>query len=321
MISNKKLFVTGGAGFIGTKLIERLIDENKIFIYDNFWRDALKNSPILKHKNLKVIKGDILDFDNLRRVIIDIKPNIVVHLSAIAGIDTVMKYPVKTMQVNLVGTYNLLEAIKDIEIDRFLNFSTSEIFGNYAYKVDDDAQSSLSTVGETRWSYSVSKLAGEHLCYSYAREYKIPLVNVRPFNVYGPGQVGEGAVHKFVVNALLNKDIEIHGDGDQIRSWCYIDDFIDGIFLCIEKEEAIGQSFNIGNPRGTTTILMLARLVKELAKSMSRIVHVPKTYVDVELRIPNIDKARKLLGYNPKIDLEEGLIKTIEWYREVLKND
>lgn len=321
MISNKKMFITGGAGFIGTKLIERLIDENEIFIYDNFWRNALKNSSILKHKNLKVIKGDILDFDDLRRAIIDIKPNIVVHLSAIAGIDTVMKYPVKTMQVNLVGTYNLLEAIKDIEIDRFLNFSTSEIFGNYAYKVDDDAQSSLSTVGETRWSYSVSKLAGEHLCYSYAREYKIPLINIRPFNVYGPGQVGEGAVHKFVVNALLNKDIEIHGDGDQIRSWCYIDDFIDGILLCIEKEEAIGQSFNIGNPRGTTTILMLARLVKDLAKSMSRIIHVPKTYVDVELRIPNIDKARKLLGYNPKIDLEEGLIKTIEWYREALKND
>ena len=115
--------------------------------------------------------------------------------------------------------------------------------------------------------------------------------------------------------------MEIHGDGDQIRSWCYIDDFIEGVILCLEKEEAIGQAFNIGNPKGTTTISMLAKLIKEISGSNSKIIYVPKTYVDVELRIPSIDKAKTILGYNPKIELEEGIKRTIEWYREMMKND
>ena len=112
--------------------------------------------------------------------------------------------------------------------------------------------------------------------------------------------------------------LQIHGDGDQIRSWCYIDDFVDGILLCLNKKEAIGHSFNIGNPRGTVTISMLAELIKRIANSKSEIVYVPKNYVDVELRIPNVDKAKEILGYEPKYDLAKGLEKTIEWYRSVL---
>jgi len=321
MISSKKIFITGGAGFIGTKLSERLANDNKLILYDNLWRNSLKNSYIHNHPNVQLIQGDILDFENLNEILHEIKPDIVVHLAAIAGVDTVIKYPVKTLKINMIGTYNILEAIKDLKIERFLNFSTSEIFGSYAYKVDDNAQSSLATVGEARWTYSVSKLAGEHLSYAYYKEYGIPIVNIRPFNVYGPGQVGEGAIHRFVIRALKNEDLEIHGDGDQIRSWCYIDDFIEGVILCLEKEEAIGQAFNIGNPKGTTTISMLAKLIKEISGSNSKIIYVPKTYVDVELRIPSIDKAKTILGYNPKIELEEGIKRTIEWYREMMKND
>ncbi|HOJ94033.1 MAG TPA: GDP-mannose 4,6-dehydratase [Fervidobacterium nodosum] len=313
MISSKKIFITGGAGFIGTKLSERLANDNKLILYDNLWRNSLKNSYIHNHPNVQLIQGDILDFENLNEILHEIKPDIVVHLAAIAGVDTVIKYPVKTLKINMIGTYNILEAIKDLKIERFLNFSTSEIFGSYAYKVDDNAQSSLATVGEARWTYSVSKLAGEHLSYAYYKEYGIPIVNIRPFNVYGPGQVGEGAIHRFVIRALKNEDLEIHGDGDQIRSWCYIDDFIEGVILCLEKEEAIGQAFNIGNPKGTTTISMLAKLIKEISGSNSKIIYVPKTYVDVELRIPSIDKAKTILGYNPKIELEEGIKRTIEW--------
>jgi len=313
MISSKKIFITGGAGFIGTKLSERLANDNKLILYDNLWRNSLKNSYIHNHPNVQLIQGDILDFENLNEILHEIKPDIVVHLAAIAGVDTVIKYPVKTLKINMIGTYNILEAIKDLKIERFLNFSTSEIFGSYAYKVDDNAQSSLATVGEARWTYSVSKLAGEHLSYAYYKEYGIPIVNIRPFNVYGPGQVGEGAIHRFVIRALKNEDLEIHGDGDQIRSWCYIDDFIEGVILCLEKEEAIGQAFNIGNPKGTTTISMLAKLIKEISGSNSKIIYVPKTYVYVELRIPSIDKAKTILGYNPKIELEEGIKRTIEW--------
>lgn len=321
MIFSKKIFITGGAGFIGTKLSERLVNDNKIILYDNLWRNSLKNSYIHNHPNVQLIQGDILDFEKLNDILHEIKPDIVVHLAAIAGVDTVIKYPVKTLKINMIGTYNVLETIKDLKIERFLNFSTSEIFGSYAYKVDDNAQSSLATVGEARWTYSVSKLAGEHLSYAYYKEYGIPIVNIRPFNVYGPGQVGEGAIHRFVVRALKSEDLEIHGDGDQIRSWCYIDDFIDGVILCLKKEEAIGQSFNIGNPKGTTTISMLAKLIKEISGSNSKIIYVPKTYVDVELRIPSIEKAKTILGYNPKIELEEGIKRTIEWYREMMKND
>ncbi|MCX7653973.1 MAG: GDP-mannose 4,6-dehydratase [Fervidobacterium sp.] len=316
MIEGKKIFITGGAGFIGTKIAERLYEKNEIVLYDNLWRNSMKDSFITDSPNVKLVQGDVVNFGFLKSVIDDFKPNVIIHLAAIAGVDTVIKYPVKTMQINIVGTYNVLEAVKELQLHRFLNFSTSEVFGSYAYKVGDDAQSSLSTVGEARWTYSVSKLASEHLCYAYYKEYKIPVVIIRPFNVYGPGQVGEGAIHKFVCRALRNETLEIHGDGDQIRSWCYIDDFVDGVLLSLEKEQAVGQAFNIGNPRGTVTVRMLARLIKEISGSRSDIVHVPKTYVDVELRIPSIEKAKNLLGFEPKIDLEEGLKKTIDWYRE-----
>lgn len=322
MLMNKKIFLTGGAGFIGTKLCDLLSSNNEVLIYDNLKRNSIKNTNLLNKKNIRLIEGDILDFCFLKKCIDEFKPQIVIHLAAIAGIDTVIKNPVNTMRVNMIGTYNLLEAIKDNmdNIDRFIDFSTSEVFGSYAYKVDETNTTNLAPVGEARWTYSVSKLAAEHLTHSYHKEYGLPAVSIRPFNVYGPGQVGEGAIHQFVVRAIKNEQIQIHGDGDQIRSWCYIDDFVEGIKLCLEKKEAIGNSFNIGNPKGTVTIGMLAQLIKQIANSKSDIIYVPKNYVDVEIRIPSIDKAKEILGYNPKYDLTPGLEQTIKWYRSV-KND
>jgi len=319
MIKNKKILLTGGAGFIGTKLCEILSINNEMLIYDNLNRNSIKNTNLLDRDNIKLVQGDILDLNHVKLVIDTYNPNIVIHLAAVAGIDTVIKNPVTTMKVNMIGTYNVLEALKDHKIDRFIDFSTSEVFGSYAYKVDEQHTTNLAPVGEARWTYSVSKLAGEHLAHSYYKEYGFPVVTVRPFNIYGDGQVGEGAIHHFVIKAINNEEIQIHGDGDQIRSWCYIDDFVNGIMLCLDNEEAIGQSFNIGNPRGTITISMLAKLIKRLANSNSEIVYVPKTYVDVELRIPSIEKAKVILGFEPKYDLDEGLEKTIEWYRGELK--
>lgn len=315
MITNKKILLTGGAGFIGTKICGLLSNNNEILIYDSLNRNSIKNTNLLDQDNVKLIQGDILDFNNVKSVVDKFRPNIVIHLAAVAGIDTVIKSPVTTMKVNMIGTYNLLEAIKGHKLDRFIDFSTSEVFGSYAYKVDEQHTTNLAPVGEARWTYSVSKLAGEHLAHSYYKEYGIPVVTVRPFNIYGAGQVGEGAIHRFVIRAIKNEEIQIHGDGDQIRSWCYIDDFVDGVMLCLEKKEAIGQSFNIGNPRGTVTISMLAQLIKRIADSKSVIVYVPKTYVDVELRIPSVEKAKEILGYEPKYDLSLGLEETIRWYR------
>lgn len=318
---NKRILLTGGAGFIGSRLSMELLKNNELIIYDNLRRNSIENTTLVNNKNLKLVRGDILDFPCVKKVVDKFKPHIVIHLAAIAGIDTVIKEPVNTMKVNMIGTANILEAVKEYSnsIERFIDFSTSEVFGSYAYKVSEKSTTNLEPVGEARWTYSVSKLAGEHLTNSYYKEYGLKTITVRPFNIYGPGQVGEGAIHQFVIRAIRNETMEIHGDGDQIRSWCYVDDFIDGIKLCLENDKAIGNSFNIGNPKGTITIGMLAQLIKQISNSKSEIVYVPKNYEDVELRVPSIEKAVNLLGFKPKYDLISGLSKTIEWYRK-LKN-
>ena len=224
------------------------------------------------------------------------------------------------MAVNMIGTYNVLEATRTLDnVERFVDFSTSEVYGSYAYKLREEDTTAMGAVGEARWTYAISKLAGEHLAHSYHKDFGLPVVSLRPFNIYGHGQVGEGAIHVFVTQALKNEELQIHGDGDQIRSWCYIDDIVDAILLCLEKKEVIGEVFNIGNPRGTVTILSLAQKIIEFCKSTSKIIFMPKTYVDVELRIPDIEKAKEILGYKPKIDLDEGLRRTIDWYKKKLK--
>jgi nucleoside-diphosphate-sugar epimerase len=241
----------------------------------------------------------------------------VVHLAAIAGVDTVLKMPVRTMQVAILGTHQVLEAARENPLlERLIDFSTSEVFGSYAYKVREGDLTALGAVGEARWTYAVSKLATEHLAHNYFKQYGTPALSVRPFNIYGPGQVGEGAIHRFIVQAIHNEPITIHNDGSQIRAWCYIDDMVDGILRCLEAPAAVGQAFNIGNPRSVVTIDDLARRIVRLSGSRSEITNVPWNNADVELRIPNIDKARQLLGYEPQVDLDEGLARTIRWYRE-----
>jgi len=319
MITGKKLFITGGAGFIAANLIKRLIADNEIVIYDNLSRSVLKDSGLWSYPNLRITQGDILGYEYIKESIPE-DVNFVLHMAAIAGIDTVIKNPVKTMEVNMIGAYHVLKAVRELKllekVERFINFSTSEVFGVNTFRANEKSSTNLQPVGEARWTYSVSKLAGEHLANSYHKQYGLNAVNVRPFNIYGPGQVGEGAIHHFVVRAIKNEPLLIHGDGSQIRSWCYIDDMVDGILLCLEKEEATGEVFNIGNPKGIITILGLAEKIVQLADSPSQITHVPKNYVDVELRSPSIEKARKLLGFEPKVDLDEGIKRTIKWYKD-----
>jgi len=313
-MEGKKIFLTGGAGFIGTKVIEKLINSNEIVIYDSFIRDSLSTTGIAGHKNLTVIKGDVLDYEHLKSSMQG--ANIVCHLAAIAGVDCVLKSPLNTMKVNVIGTYNVLKAASGLpNLDRFMDFSTSEIFGSNAYKVDEKSITAQGTVGDTRWMYAVSKLTGEYFAHSYYSEISMPTVCVRPFNIYGPGQVGTGAIKIFIPKAVNNEPITIHGDGSQIRAWCYVDDMVDGILLALEKPEAIGESINIGNPQSTTTIYDLVERIIRLANSHSTIEFKPIHYTDIELRIPNIDKAREILGFEPKVSLDKGILKTIEWYK------
>lgn len=318
MIKGKRIFITGGAGFISTALISRLIDENAIIVFDNYHRDTLSNSPYHRHKNISIIKGDVLDYDLVEESMKG--SDIVVHAAAIAGIDTVIKQPTTTMRVNMIGTANVLEAARINKIhDRFIDFSTSEVFGSYAYKSEETSQTVTGSAGEARWTYAVSKLAGEHLAIAYYNEYKLPVVCIRPFNIYGPGQVGEGALQIFIKKALNHEDIPIYGDGTQIRAWCYVADFIEGLLLCIKNKAAIGESFNIGNPRAVLTTYSLAETVIRVLGSKSRIVFEPALSADVELRIPSVEKAFKVLGFRAKVELEEGIEQTALYYKGVIK--
>lgn len=317
MLQNATILITGGAGFIGSALTRRLLEGtgNRIRIFDILRRNAMRETGLDRHPQVELVVGDVCDADALRKAMQGVQ--YVVHMASIAGVDTVRKYPVLTMEVALQGTMNALRAAVEAgEVRRFLDFSTSEVFGSYAFRVREADVTSLGAVGEARWTYAVSKLATEHLAHNYWKEHQLPTCSIRPFNIYGPGQVGEGAIHAFVVRALKGEPLNVHNEGDQIRSWCYIDDIVDGILLAMTRVEAIGQSFNIGNPRSTITIYQLAHLITRLADSASQVVSVKWDFADVELRVPDVQKAGKLLGFRPKVELEEGLARTIAWYRK-----
>ena len=314
MIENKTIFITGGAGFIANTLIRHYVEKNKIVVYDNFHRDTLTGSGLADHPNLKVVKGDVLDSSMLTAAMKG--ADIVVHAAGIAGIDTVIKNPVKTMQVNMTGTANALEAARVNGVkERFVDFSTSEVFGSMAFRSTEQDQTVAGSAGEARWTYAVSKLAGEHLAHAYHRQYNLPTVTERPFKVYGPGQTGEGAIQIFIKKALKNEIIHIDGDGSQIRAWCYVDDFVDCLVRCIEDPKAIGESFNIGNARAVITILGLAQTVCRVLKSESQIVFDPPLSADIAIRIPSVEKTDKVLGFKAKVDLEEGILRTANWMK------
>lgn len=315
MVRNKRILLTGGAGFIGSVLCRKLAAANRLTVLDTFSRDALSRTPVARHRNLTMVRGDVLDPQTVAECVRG--QDIVIHLAAVAGIDTVKKDTVRTMQINLIGTYNVLEQTRqhNPRLEKVICFSTSEVFGTHVYKAEERNATTLGAVGEGRWTYAVSKLAGEHFAYSYYKTHGLPTVTVRPFNIYGPGQVGEGAIHIFIDRAIRNQAIRIHGDGTQIRSWCYVDDMLNAMMLILENRRAVGHAFNIGNPQGTVTIEHLAEKVVRLAGSRSRITHINKGYADVELRIPSISKAQEILGYSPRVSLDDGLTRTIAWYR------
>ncbi len=310
----RRVLITGGAGFIGSSLALRLKDDHDVVIFDNMHRNAFEKTLLVDCPSVTLIRGDVLDAEALREAARGC--SVIFHMASIAGVDTVMRNPVLTMKVALQGTMNALEAATSLgTVERFVDLSTSEVFGQYAYKVTEGDITQLGAVGEARWTYAVSKLATEHLALNYHKQYGLPALSIRPFNIFGPRQVGEGAIHHFIMRALRGEDVVVHNDGSQIRAWCYIDDIVDALTLVMESAGAVGEAFNIGNPRSTITIYNLAREIIRLTGSKSRLTLKDWPYADVELRIPDISKARKLLGYEPRWNLEEGLVETIDWYR------
>jgi nucleoside-diphosphate-sugar epimerase len=320
-IHGSHIFITGGAGFIGTTLASRLADDNRVTLFDNLHNNALQHSALKDHPNVTLVQGDVMDEAGIEAAL-DPSVEYVIHCAAIAGVDTVRNNPLKVLEVNIMGVFNICKAVSKLpNLKRMVDFSTSEVFGAQAYNVDEFTINPTVTVGEARWTYAVSKLAGEFIAHTYHEQFDVPMVTIRPFNVYGPNQVGVGAIHHFSVRAIRGDDLIIHDDGSQIRAWCYIDDFVHGVLLTLVKDEAIGRSYNIGNPRSTVTTYNLGRMVVDIADSTSGLEFRKMGFQDVALRIPNIDSARNDLGFEPTVELDEGLKRTIDWYRTKIESE
>ncbi|MDP7110568.1 MAG: NAD-dependent epimerase/dehydratase family protein [Myxococcota bacterium] len=314
MIQGKTVLLTGGRGFIGTHLALRLCADNQVIVVDNGRRDAMRffaPPPGIRFETRDVARPGALD-DLLEGV------DIVVHLAAVAGVSNYVRQPATTMVTNLIGTQLVLEAVKDRSIERLVNFSTSEVYGPSALGAREDRATALGPVAESRWTYSASKLAAEHLCLAYHRQYGVPVTSVRPFNIFGPGQVGEGAIHDIGIRALRGEPIRVTGDGQQVRTWCYIDDMIDATAVLMSNPAAIGDVFNVGNAEPVVPMIELARRLVERAGSSSPITFAPHIEADVMLRSPDVGHVRKRLGFRPRVDLDEGLGRTLDWYRDHL---
>jgi nucleoside-diphosphate-sugar epimerase len=243
--------------------------------------------------------------------------DIVYHLASIAGIDTVTKRPTLTIEVTLNGTQNALKSCLKHNVKRFIFTSTSEVYGPMAFNMNEEDNTSQGPLSEPRWYYATSKLAAENLVHAYYREFGLKITTVRLFNIYGPTQLGEGAIGNFVKQAVANQPITIYGQGNQIRAWCYVEDCVRGLILSSD-DKAAGQCLNIGNPYETPSIYQLAKKVIELAGSKSEIKFLDRFSEkgDVFLRVPDTRKIKNLLGYEPKVFLDEGLKRTIEGFRK-----
>ena len=330
-IRGKTILITGGAGFIGCSLAERLVDNNQLILLDlEFHRKPAEFTRLMGHPNVRLVRGNLLDGllsdqqGDGRQQKFDLRSlcheaDMVVHAAALVGVNRVCNAGRETLETNYVGTSRLLQAIEGSKkLQRLIYFSTSEVFGVNSFRVDESSPPSVGPIAEARWSYSIAKLAGEHLVKAYFRETQMPIAIVRPFNIFGPRRTGEHALLRFILNALTGKPLQVHGDGSQIRSWCYIDDFCSALLLMLERTEAVGEDFNIGNPSNTLTIYELARKVVDLCETHSPIEFVEHPFPDISIRVPSLAKAHSLLGYKPHYHLDVALTLTIEWYRKHL---
>jgi UDP-glucose 4-epimerase len=310
-LEDRTIAITGGAGFVGSALTRRLGPGNTVRILDAGLHE--RREPV-SGAGVEMLKGDVRDRQAVDRLVEGC--DVVIHLASIAGVGAVLDRPSQTMDTAILGARNVLAAAAEAGgVERVVMFSTSEVAGRFAYNVQEETTFTGAHSGELRWTYAAAKLASEFYAQAYYAEHSVPAVCLRPFNIYGPGQLGVGAVREFVRAVVDEQPLKVKGEGSAIRAWCYIDDVVDAAELSCLRDNAVGQVFNIGNPRSVITVRELARLVARLADSDVPIEYVPSDEVDVELRIPDISRARQLLGFEPKVDLDEGLLRTIEWYR------
>ncbi len=319
----RKVLVTGGAGFIGSHLVDRLLERgDAVTVLDNLstGRDA-NLADAARHANVRIVHASVMDADVVEDVVRG--SDLVFHLAAAVGVTHIVRDPLGTVLTNVRGTENVLAAAHTYGV-RVVLASTSEVYGrNEAVPFREDGLRVLGPTWIHRWSYSTAKAIDEHLAFAYA-ERGLRMSIVRYFNAYGPriDESGYGSViARFAAQALRGETMTVHGDGQQTRCFTYVSDTVRGALLAGECEEAIGQVFNIGNPR-EITILELAHLIKRIVGSSSPTALVPyeayypRGFQDTRRRVPDVSRARERLGFDARIALEDGLARTLAWCAE-----
>lgn len=319
----QRVLITGVAGFIGSNLITPLLDKGYHIIgVDNLSQGNIGNiEPFLKNPDFEFFKEDVKDLDSLKRLGKNIHS--VIHLAAFK----IPRYSdaMDTLLINTETTKNVLELAR-INKSKLLLASTSDVYGkNTQIPFHENADSVIGNPTVKRWSYAISKMYDEQLCFAYQSRYSFPTVIMRFFGSYGPNQhIGwwGGPQSVFIDSALKQQALDIHGDGQQTRSFTYISDTVNGIIRCLENEKANGEVINIGSTE-EVTILYLANRIWKLtngAESEPKIKMIPYEtfgkYEDVMRRVPDIAKANRILNFIPKVFLDNGLIKTIKWQKE-----
>jgi len=305
----KTALITGGAGFIGSHLSEKLLEAGyQVICMDNFITGNLDNlKPLLKNSNFHLVVHNVS-----QQIEVAGKVDFVLHCASLASPIDYLDFPIQTLKVGSLGTHNALGLAKEKKA-AFMLFSTSEVYGDpLVHPQKESYWGNVNPVG-VRGCYDESKRFAEAITMAYHRVHKVDTRIIRIFNTYGPRMRNHDGrvVPNFIDQALHNKSITVYGKGKQTRSFCYIDDLIQGIMRLMEIEAA--EPVNLGNP-SEFTIMQLARLVIKLTGSKSKILFRELPCDDPKQRKPDINRARKLLGWCPQISLEDGLKRTIAWF-------
>lgn len=321
-----EVLVTGGAGFIGSHTVDHLIERGcNVTVLDNLDTGKIENlSQHVGKEGFNFIKGDVCKPEDVEESMRGC--GVVIHDAAVVGVRHYVENPLKVMEVNIFGTHNVLEAARKLDVDRVILISTSEVYGKNAklpLREDDDRL--LGPTRINRWCYSTAKAVDEHLCFAYHSRYGLRTTILRYFNAYGPRQecsVYGGVIARFISQVLNGKPPTVFGDGKQSRCFTYVSDIVEGTMLAAENDKAVGEVFNLGSEH-EISILDLANLIIKIAGVEGRLKPVLTSYEefygpwyeDIRRRVPDISKAKRILGYAPRVSLGQGLRRTLEWYK------
>src|SRR6202165_889199 len=315
----KNILITGGAGFLGSHLVDRLLGEGAWNItvvddFNDFYDPSIKRENIgahLANPNFKVIEADIRDHAALERAFANASYDSIAHLGARAGVRPSLRQPRLYVETNVNGTLNLLELARANGVKQFIFGSSSSVYGinpKIPFSEDDPILNTISP-------YAATKAAGELLCHSYAHLYDLRIVCLRFFTVYGARQRPDLAIHKFVQLISAGRPIPVFGDGTTRRDYTYIDDIIAGVRAAMNYDQSNYEVINLGESRTVELRELISLLERELDRR-AEIDRQPPQPGDVPQTFADITKARRLLGYNPQTQIEEGIEKFVEWFRE-----